>query len=344
MNRNLSHWLPIIVILITLALFTPVVTTLAAPRQSSAFSSWVYLPLVIKNGIPPTTSTATHTPTETSTPTLTKTSTPTATFTNTPTRTPTRTGTPGTPVPGEMVLVPAGSFPMGCDPAYNGGRACESDALPLHTVYLDAYQIDKYEVTNAQYTNCVTAGICTPPSSLSSFSHPLYFGNPMFDNYPVINVDLDQLTAYCAWADKRLPSEAEWEKAARGSGLRTYPWGDETPDCTRANFYNSATSTYCGGADTSPVGSYPAGASPYGVMDMAGNVWEWVNDWYDGNYYSISPPSNPTGPVTGTYRILRGGTWHTPEYAMRVAFRSSTNHTSGGVDIGFRCARSVASP
>jgi formylglycine-generating enzyme required for sulfatase activity len=211
-----------------------------------------------------------------------------------------KTPTPSAP-PG-MVYIPAGEFIMGSDEG-------DSDERPVHTVYLDAFHIDRTEVANAQYQACVEAGACDAPSNTT------YYDNSNYAQHPVVHVSWDDADAYCRWAGKRLPTEAEWEKAARGTDGRRYPWGNSEPDCNKAN-YND-----CVGL-TTEVGSYPAGASLYGVLDMAGNVWEWVADWYDPGYYSQSPTRNPPGPDSGELRVLRGGSWYrsTPS-GIRCALR-----------------------
>jgi len=222
------------------------------------------------------------------------------------------------PAPPGMVYVPAGAFTMGSDKG-------NSDERPVHTVYLDAFYIDKTEVTNAQYRKCVEAGGCDTPVKTT------YYDNADYTQHPVVYVSWNDADAYCRWAGKRLPTEAEWEKAARGTDGRTYPWG-EGIDCDHAQY------SKCGGG-TMPVGSKPKGASPYGALDMVGNVWEWVADWYDPDYYSQSPERNPPGPDSGEGRVLRGGSLHGNQRFTRCAYRVGGNPRHRYFYVGFRCAR-----
>jgi eukaryotic-like serine/threonine-protein kinase len=223
-----------------------------------------------------------------------------------------------------MVYVPAGEFTMGTD---SGG----SDERPARQVTLDAFWIDTTEITNRLYALCVAAGACTPPDRYESQTRPSYYDNPEFAAYPVVYVSALQAEAYCAWAGARLPSEAEWEKAARGTDGRVYPWGDPTPNSGLANLNRMV-------GDTTPAGSYPAGASPYGALDMAGNVKEWVADWYEADYYLQAPPVNPTGPADGSYQVLRGGSWFTSMNIARSTSRAGSLPTASSYDFGFRCA------
>src|SRR6185503_16600320 len=211
-----------------------------------------------------------------------------------------------------QVFIPEGMFRMGGMDV----RAAD-DEMPNHDVQLDAYWMDQLEVTNAMYLLCVKTGSCEPPQSFKSQRRTNYFNNPEFNDYPVVYVTWGQAKIYCEWAGRRLPTEAEWERAGRGDDFRTFPWGEDEADGTLANF-NFIVS------DTSRVGSSAAGASPFGVLDMAGNVAEWVNDFYDYDY-SSSEVVNPTGPMTsGNFnRVVRGGSLGDAEINIRVSKRSS---------------------
>lgn len=171
-----------------------------------------------------------------------------------------------------MVYVPAGPFLMGCDPEHNGGFACEANELPLHEVVLEAYFIDKYEVTYAQYKECVAQGICQ-----TIYMDPRY-DNPVYAPHPVL-VDIERAANYCTWAGKRLPSEEEWEKAARGPQPRAYPWGDQAPTCDMANYAPNWWNGDVCADSVVKVGSYPDAVSPYGALDMSGNLAEWTSSF-----------------------------------------------------------------
>jgi len=212
-----------------------------------------------------------------------------------------------------------------------------ADERPLHRVQLSAFAIDRYEVTNERYGACVKAGACSPPTLRSSAKRERYFDQPEFSHYPVVFVSWQQADSFCRWDQGRLPTEAEWELAARGPApsTRVFPWGDEPADCTKTNMGGARS---CVG-DTDLVGRRPAGASPWGVMDMAGNVWEWTADWYDAEYYSSSPVRDPRGPTGGRLKVMRGGCWASGADSLRVSCRKAELPGTWAPNVGFRCVR-----
>ena len=263
-----------------------------------------------------------------------------------------------------MVYVPGGEFEMGSDDEavdyaihlckqYSTDTAtaratCSrnafSDERPAHRVALDGFWLDCTEVTNGQYRGCVEAGACTPPVDAGSYTRDSYYGDAAYDSYPVVWVTWGQAAEYCAWAGARLPSEAEWEYAARGPEGRVFPWGD-TFDGTRLNYCDASCAAGPndptvddGHADTAPVGSFPTGASWCGALDLAGNVREWVADWY-GNYPG-GRQVNPAGPASGESRVPRGGSWLDVPDDIRSANRGANSTDYTRHKVGFRCAAS----
>ena len=233
--------------------------------------------------------------------------------------------------PEGMVAVPAGSAWMGCNESID--NQCSDDEHPFHEVLIDAFAIDRTEVTVADYMACVDEGECSSPDGTDAFGEPCTLGES--PEHPMTCVDWFAASAYCEHLGKRLPTEAEWEKAARGDSGQLYPWGDTNPSC------NEAVMEECPVSGTQPVGSKPAGASPYGALDMGGNVFEWVADWYAAAYYVESPLENPTGPATGTRRVTRSAGPNYGDAAMRASSRGVDFEVptpdDASVAIGFRC-------
>jgi formylglycine-generating enzyme required for sulfatase activity len=224
-----------------------------------------------------------------------------------------------------MAVVPAGEFIM-------GSSTGDPDEQPVHRVYMDAFLMDKYEVTVEQYAAFLQAKWVDPPMDWKMMNQPSH------QKRPVVNVDWPKADAYCKWVGKRLPTEAEWEKAARGTDGRFYPWGNELPTRVHANLSKETWSNHW---VLSTVGMYEDGKSPYGIYDMAGNVWEWVSDWYDQDYYKASPVQNPTGPSTGGHKVIRGGSWGSGEKNVRSTDRNIHLPSFRGLGTGFRCAKTL---
>ena len=224
-----------------------------------------------------------------------------------------------------MVLVPAGEFTMGSV----GG---DPDEQPVHKVYVGAFFMDKHQLTVGSYARFLDATHHDSPPEWTVMNKPAN------QTRPVANVDWAEADAYCKWAGKRLPTEAEWEKAARGTDGRTYPWGNEPPTRFHANAGKEVWGNH---SALAPVGTLEGGKSPYGVYDMAGNVWEWVSDWYDQEYYQLSPPQNPSGPRKGSHKVVRGGSWGSGGILdLRSADRETHLPSFRGFGTGFRCAKS----
>ncbi|TLY23164.1 MAG: hypothetical protein E6K66_07430 [Nitrospirae bacterium] len=228
------------------------------------------------------------------------------------------TGNDGAP----MVLVPAGEFTMGSEQG-------DDDEQPVHRVVLDRFYLDTFEVTNGRFAKFVAAIQSEPPWGFADQETPVVQAER-----PVRWVNWLEATGYCLWAGKRLPSEAEWEKAARGTDGRTYPWGNEPPTAAHAVFGLKE-----GDETVSPIGNRDAGSSPYGVHDLAGNLYEWVTDWYDDAFYTQPAASNPRGPVEGTTKVQRGGSYINSPYRLRSAFRTKGDPTEHDPHVGFRCAQ-----
>ena len=235
-------------------------------------------------------------------------------------------------IPIDMVYVSSGYSMMGAE---YGDLTASMNAKPNHLVWLDAFYIDTHEVTNEDYAVCVAAGACREPESADSKTREGYFSNKTFAKFPVVNVTWQDAADYCEFVEKRLPTEAEWERAARGiADDRRFPWGNGSPNMNRMN-----TSLIPG--DTEMVNIYTGGTSPYGAADMLGNVSEWTSDWYNAEWYRMGQRDNPTGPASGTEKVIRGGSFETPINELHAASREGMDPESYSYAVGFRCALGI---
>ena len=239
-----------------------------------------------------------------------------------------------TPAKG-MVLISEGHYVMGSHKSLielNPGDLFSTDrhALgpenPAHNVEIDSFYIDTHEVSHGNYMEFVKT---------NKAKKPLFWNNPNFNNekQPVVGISWKEAQSYCTWKGGRLPTEAEWEKASRGKRSVDYPWGNEPPDSTKLNFNQEI-------KKTTPIGSYEAGKSDYGVYDLAGNVSEWIYDWHLAEFYLFSPKRNPTGPKKGQYKVIRGGNWRNNPEDVKMVYRNATIPSIRKKTLGFRCARS----
>ena len=234
--------------------------------------------------------------------------------------------------PTDMLYIPSGYAMMGAE---YGDLSAQADAKPNHLVFLDAYYIDMHEVTNAEYAVCVAAGKCRLPQYAGSKTREQYFGSVTFANFPVVNISWQDAADYCAFAKKRLPTEAEWERAGRGAeDNRRYPWGNGSPKSVNIN------TTQIPG-DTERVNIYAKGLSPYGAADMLGNVSEWVSDWYDAEWYKNDERENPKGPASGTEKTIRGSSFETERSDLHITMRSGMAPENFSNTVGFRCAADI---
>jgi formylglycine-generating enzyme required for sulfatase activity len=234
--------------------------------------------------------------------------------------------------PVEMVNIPAGTFIRGSAPGE--GRL---DEQPQRKIYVNGFAIDKYEVSNARYIAFLEETLHKPPFNVYG-KGPLSSEEGIND-LPVVQVTWHDAVDYCFWAGKRLPTEAEWEKAARGNDNRLYPWGNEPPTPERARFEGQ----WAGKNTLKKVNSFPEGQSSSGVFQLSGNVREWTQDWYDAEYYPNGPDKNPKGPETGILKVIRGGSWRSFDTDLRATSRGKGGFALKTHGIGFRCARDISS-